>query len=68
MSERNIYLEDIPMEEAQAQLWAALQASGKVGPIGGERVSLDEAVGRVTAEPIWAKISSPHYHAAAMDG
>ena len=26
------------------------------------------ANGRVTAEPIWAKISSPHYHAAAMDG
>ncbi len=29
---------------------------------------LEEALGRVTAEPIWAKISSPHYHAAAMDG
>ncbi|MFO7631402.1 MAG: molybdopterin biosynthesis protein, partial [Caldilinea sp.] len=24
--------------------------------------------GRVTAEPVWARISSPHYHAAAMDG
>ncbi|MEJ2351416.1 MAG: molybdopterin biosynthesis protein, partial [Anaerolineales bacterium] len=30
---------------------------------------LDEvALGRVLAEPVWAKISSPHYHAAAMDG
>ena len=29
---------------------------------------LDEAAGRITAEPVWARISSPHYHAAAMDG
>ena len=29
---------------------------------------LEEALGRVTAQPVWAKISSPHYHAAAMDG
>ena len=27
-----------------------------------------ETLHRVTAEPVWAKISSPHYHAAAMDG
>jgi len=25
-------------------------------------------LGRVTSEAIWAKISSPHYHASAMDG
>jgi putative molybdopterin biosynthesis protein len=68
MDERNIYLEDIPLDEAQAQLQAALELGGKSEPLPGEFVSLDEAVGRVTAEPIWAKISSPHYHAAAMDG
>ncbi len=68
MNERNIYLEDIPMEEAQARLWAALDTGGKAAVMGGEWAALDEAVGRVTAEPIWAKISSPHYHAAAMDG
>src|SRR5262249_42304996 len=33
-----------------------------------ERVPLPEALGRVTAAPIWANLSSPHYHAAAMDG
>lgn len=66
--ERNIYLEDIPMDEAQARLQAALEACGKWSPLDGERVSLDEALGRVTAEPVWAKISSPHYHASAMDG
>jgi putative molybdopterin biosynthesis protein len=31
-------------------------------------VTLEEAVGRVTAEPIWASRSSPPFDAAAMDG
>ena len=31
-------------------------------------MALDEAVGRVTAEPIWATRSSPPFDAAAMDG
>jgi putative molybdopterin biosynthesis protein len=68
MDERNIYLEDIPMDEARARLAAALEAAGKAGPLAGEHVALDDALGRVTAEPVWALISSPHYHAAAMDG
>ena len=68
MDERNFYLEDVPMDEANARLQAALEAVGKWGPLGGERVPLKEARGRVTAEPIWAKLSSPHYHAAAVDG
>jgi putative molybdopterin biosynthesis protein len=67
-SERTIYLEDIPMDEAQARLRAALEAVGKWQPLPSEPVSLDEALGRVTAAPVWARISSPHYHAAAMDG
>ncbi len=66
--ERDIYLHDIPMEEAQARLQAALAAAGRVGPLGEERVSLDAALGRVTAQPVWAKVSSPNYHASAMDG
>ena len=48
--ERNIYLEDIPLEEAQARLQAALREAGRDGPLPGERVPLDEAVGRVTAD------------------
>src|SRR4029077_1905685 len=37
--------------------------------LGTESIPLDEnAIDRVIAEPIWAKISSPHYHASAMDG
>ncbi len=33
-----------------------------------ETVSVNEALGRVTAGPIHARISSPYFHTAAMDG
>lgn len=65
-STRKYYLDDIPMVEAQARLRAALGA--RALPLSGEEVPLNYARGRVTAEPVWARISSPHYHAAAVDG
>jgi len=68
VSPRKIYLEDIPLEEAWARLRAALEAAGLWQPLAGEAIPLNEALGRVTAEPAWAKLSAPHYHAAAMDG
>jgi putative molybdopterin biosynthesis protein len=65
----SIYLHDIPLSEAQARLQQALQDAGLWRVLGTESIPLDEnALGRVTAEAIWAKISSPHYHASAMDG
>ncbi|MEJ2353193.1 MAG: substrate-binding domain-containing protein, partial [Anaerolineales bacterium] len=64
-----IYLRDIPLPEARSRLDQALQDAGLAGLLGVEEIPLDEvALGRVLAEPVWAKISSPHYHAAAMDG
>jgi putative molybdopterin biosynthesis protein len=37
--------------------------------LGVEELNLmKNAIGRVLVEPIWARISSPHYHASAMDG
>jgi putative molybdopterin biosynthesis protein len=64
----HVYLEDIPLDEATSRFESALQQAGSPSRIGSERVALDQALHRVTAEPVWAKISSPHYHAAAMDG
>ncbi|MBN1147865.1 MAG: molybdopterin biosynthesis protein [Anaerolineales bacterium] len=65
----SIYLHDIPLVEAKARLQAALEAAGRWGVLGVEEIPLDEmAVGRVLAAPVWARISSPHYHASAMDG
>lgn len=65
----SVYLHDIPLSQAQARLKQALQDSDLWRVLGSETVPLDEnALGRVTAEPVWAKTSSPHYHASAMDG
>ncbi len=65
----SVYLHDIPLDEAQAKLWEELTKHGWGGLLGKEQISLDEnALGRVLAEPVWATISSPHYHGAAMDG
>ncbi|MFZ2096550.1 MAG: molybdopterin biosynthesis protein [Anaerolineales bacterium] len=64
-----IYLHDIPLPQAQSRLMQALQATGRAGILGIDQIPLDEhALGRVLAQPIWATISSPHYHASAMDG
>jgi putative molybdopterin biosynthesis protein len=64
-----VYLHDIPLPQAKTRLDQALQEAGLTGILEIETIPLDEhALGRVLAEPIWATISSPHYHAAAMDG
>ncbi len=65
---RHIYLEDIPLDEAQAALTAVLQSHNLWQPLEMEMVPVTAANGRVTAEAIFANISSPHYHAGAMDG
>jgi molybdopterin molybdotransferase/putative molybdopterin biosynthesis protein len=65
---RKIYLEDIPFDEARQRWWSALEAVGAARPLAGESVPLGLALGRVTAGPVWAKLSNPHYHGAAMDG
>lgn len=66
MSTRKIYLESVSVQEAQDRLNAALDAAGW-GHI--ERFApVEECLGRVTARPITAHISAPHYHASAVDG
>jgi putative molybdopterin biosynthesis protein len=65
----SVYLHDIPLPQAQARLEEALKSVGLWGPLGSEEIALDEnATGRVLSKPVWAKMSSPHYHASAMDG
>ena len=65
----SVYLHDIPLPQAQARLREALQDAVLWRVLGVESIPLDEnALGRVTAEPVWASMSSPHYHASAMDG
>lgn len=68
MPQRPIYLNDIPLEEARLRLTRALTEAGRWQAFPAEVIPLDQALGRVTAAPVWARLSSPHYHAAAMDG
>ena len=65
----SVYLHDIPLSEAKARFQSALEDAGRWEILGVDEIPLDEnALDRVLAEPVWAKISSPHYHASAMDG
>ena len=64
----SVYLHDIPLDRAWDTLIQALETADLWKPLAVEEVQLERALGRVTAEPIWANLSSPHYHAAAMDG
>jgi len=68
MEDTSIYLHDIPLEQAWERFRQALAQAGLWHPLGKERLPLDRALGRITAEPVWAARSSPHYHACAMDG
>src|SRR5499433_928531 len=58
------YLKKTPLEEARRLFLAGIDSS----KLTSETVPVEDALDRVTAEPVFAKISSPHYHAAAMDG
>lgn len=68
MPRRKYYLEDVSLDDALRRFEEALARAGGLRLASAERVPLAEARGRVTAGPVWAALSSPHYHAAAMDG
>lgn len=65
MSGRNIYLETIPPEDAVQR---AREAIDRDAIMAVETIPTHEAAGRVITQPIFARYSSPTYHAAAMDG
>ena len=67
MSERSVFLHDVPLERARERFDAAIEAAG-VRNAAIETLALDDALDRVTARPVIARLSSPHYHACAMDG
>jgi putative molybdopterin biosynthesis protein len=65
---RQYYLSDIPLPEALQKFHEVLAEAGALTLAEAEMLALDQAHGRVTAAPVWAARSSPHYDAAAMDG
>lgn len=62
---RNLYLKTTPVEEARE---IYLEALGDALEPRAETVRVINALGRVTAEAVFARYSSPLYNSAAMDG
>ncbi|MBN1102616.1 MAG: molybdopterin biosynthesis protein, partial [Deltaproteobacteria bacterium] len=62
---RQIYLDMKTLEEAKEIIRARFGAEERTAP---EGVSVEDSLGRVTAEPVFARLSAPTYHSAAMDG
>ena len=63
--QRNIYLKMKTLQEARDILF---QKFADLPPLATEKISVPDAVGRVLAEPVYAQLSSPSFHLAAMDG
>jgi putative molybdopterin biosynthesis protein len=62
------FIHDVPAAEALAAWRSACATAGCPSRVDSVRLGLHDAVGRVTAEPVWATRSSPSFDAAAMDG
>jgi len=58
----------VPPAQATAAWRDACAAAGCPPRVAAVRVALEAALGRVTAEAVWASRSSPPFDAAAMDG
>ena len=61
---RKRYLKKTPLEQARELFLSRVDETG----LEDETVDVGQALHRVTAEPVFAKLSSPHYHGSAMDG
>jgi putative molybdopterin biosynthesis protein len=68
MARATPFIHDVPAAEALAAWDEACAAAGCPARVEAVRMPLEEAVGRVLAEPVWAARSSPPFDAAAMDG
>jgi putative molybdopterin biosynthesis protein len=62
---RNVYLKMKTLAEAREIILNEFDITGHWES---ETIAVPDAVGRVLAEPVHARFSAPHFHAAAMDG
>lgn len=60
---RKIYLEDTPLQAANENYLSLFQFNPQI-----EIIPVTDSLGRVTAEPVYAQVSMPNFHASAMDG
>ncbi len=62
------FVSDIPAEQARRAWRDACAAAGCPSRVEAVVLPVGKAVGRVTAESVWARRSSPAFDSAAMDG
>lgn len=67
-SGRNIYLDNVELEEAGKRWFALCEEMGVPVPLPSVRVVTGDSEGMVTSEPLFARVSSPPFHSSAMDG
>lgn len=65
---RQLFLDNYPLEEVREKYREALMEAQALALLTPETVPVHAAAGRITASAVRARICSPHYHAAAMDG
>jgi putative molybdopterin biosynthesis protein len=63
--EGTVYLQMMPLSEARTSFVGAFDC---VKLVGDKEVDVAAALGRLTAAPVFAGLSSPAHHTAAMDG
>ncbi|HEY2098457.1 MAG TPA: molybdopterin biosynthesis protein [Pseudonocardia sp.] len=68
MSAESPFISDLPAAQALEAWRDARAAAGCPARMEAVRVPVAAAVGRVTAEPVWAQRSSPAFDSSAMDG
>ncbi|GLY38045.1 molybdopterin biosynthesis protein [Amycolatopsis sp. NBRC 101858] len=68
MTAESPFVSDVPAEQALAAWREARAFAGCPVRVEAVRVPVGDAVGRVTAEPVWATRSSPAFDSAGMDG
>jgi putative molybdopterin biosynthesis protein len=62
---RNVYLKMKTLAEAREMMFNRFQP---IDPPPSEIIPVPDAIGRVLSEAVYARLSSPAFHAAAMDG
>lgn len=60
---RQVYLDNVPLEEAQSIFLEKVHL-----PRWTEKIKTEDALGRVLAKSVYARRSMPAFHASAMDG
>ncbi|HPF43328.1 MAG TPA: molybdopterin biosynthesis protein [Syntrophomonadaceae bacterium] len=64
---RKIYIENMPLEKTTALFEQRLEEADCYH-IKAEEITVSNSLGRITASPVYARRSSPHYISSAMDG